>query len=171
MATKTGATWKPELLPTPTDLNISHYQSLRRQERKDGEKKETLGNQMNLWLVTKNKLVTPVQVGSPTSFLGITIISLDIRSNRDDITTAMSFQKIERISEYKEAVMLRRDQQESKSRVQSQNLSCCEAEIPRRVHSLAFRFSNLHSLTMYSVVCRVSWWIAIYYWCSCSFLD
>lgn len=37
--TKKGNTWKPELLPTPTNLKISHYQPLRRQERKDVGKK------------------------------------------------------------------------------------------------------------------------------------
>lgn len=89
-ATKKGAPWAPELPPTPTNLNISHYQPLRRQERKDRrKKKETLGNQMSICSVKKNKLVIPVQVGSPTSFLGIIVISLDIRSNRDDIRTAM----------------------------------------------------------------------------------
>ena len=101
---------------------------------------------MNLCSVTKSKLVIPVQVGSPITFLGIIIISLDIRSNRDDITTAMLSQKIGRISEYKEVKMLHRINKKVSLEF---NLRAYPAVKPRRVHSPAFRFSNLHSFTVY----------------------
>lgn len=49
------APWTPELLPTPTNLNISHYQPLRRQERKDGRKKKGDVGKSNEYLLSYEK--------------------------------------------------------------------------------------------------------------------
>lgn len=126
---------------------------------------------MNLCSFTKNKLLIPVQVGSPTSFLGVIIISLDIRRNRDDITTAMLSKKIGRIGEYKEVEMLHRI---NKKESLEFNLRGYPAVKPRsRGQSSRWPPDSptFIPLLCISIVCRVSWWIATYYWCGCSFLD